>query len=266
MNPRYATAVRAARAAGQVIHAKFNETREIKSKGKRDIVTDADFAADRTIKDILIGRFPGDRLLSEEAAAADRATLWKDIERDESLAVWIVDPLDGTTNYAHHLTLFCVSIALYQHGVVQLGVVYDPVHKELFAAERGCGATLNGKPIAVSPAATLEDAVAALEWGRAAAVRRHSSAILTRLAPHVMTMRSGGSAALSLCHVGAGRLDAYFHLSLAAWDVAAGALIAEEAGGRVTDPSGAAWTVNSRSFIASNGTLHRTFLRFCQAR
>lgn len=266
MNPRYATAVRAARAAGQVLFDKFNQTRDIKLKGKRDIVTDADFAADRTVREILLNRFPGDRLLSEEADAADRKALWREIEEDNSLAVWIVDPLDGTTNYAHHYLPFGVSIGLYQHGAVQLGVVFDPVRKELFAAERGHGATLNGKPIAASRTAILDDAVAALEWGRAVQVRRRSSAILARLAPRVMTMRSGGSAALSLCYVGAGRLDAYFHLSLAPWDVAAGALVCEEAGGCVTDPSGAPWTVNSQSYVASNGVLHPTFLKFCKVR
>ncbi len=266
MNPRYATAVRAARAAGQVLYEKFNKTREIKSKGKRDIVTDADFAADRTVREILLTRFPKDRLFSEEADAADRKALWREIEGNGSLALWIIDPLDGTTNYAHHYLPFSVSIGLYQHGAVQLGVVYDPVHKELFAAERGHGATLNGKPIAASRTVILDDAVAGLEWGRAQHVRRRSSKILGKLASRVMTMRSGGSAALSLCYVGAGRLDAYFHLSLAPWDVAAGALIAEEAGGCVTDPSGAHWTVNSQSYVASNGVLHPAFLKFCKTR
>ena len=172
MTPRLTTALRAARAAGKVLHQKFHETRTIKSKGKRDIVTDADFAADRTVREILLGRFTDDRFLSEEGDAAARAALWAEAKENPALAVWVVDPLDGTTNYARHLPIFCVSIALYQNHAVQLGAIYDPIHHELYAAERGHGATLNGKPIVVRPTASLQDAVFGMEW---AALKRSAA-------------------------------------------------------------------------------------------
>ncbi|MBI4786122.1 MAG: inositol monophosphatase [Chloroflexi bacterium] len=266
MNSRLQTAARAARAAGKILRAKFDATREITSKGKRDIVTDADFAADRAIRDILLGRFPQDRILSEEGDAAAWQALWAETETNDDLAVWIVDPLDGTTNYARHHSIFCVSIALYQKRSVQAGVIYDCIHNELFVAERGRGATLNGKPIVATTTRILDDAVVGLEWGRAQSARRRTSELLAKLATRVMTVRSSGSAALSLCYVAAGRLDGYFHLSLAPWDVAAGALIAEEAGGCVTDPSGAPWTVHSKAYVATNGPLHPTVLKFFKRR
>jgi myo-inositol-1(or 4)-monophosphatase len=262
MNPRLQIAMRAARAAGQILHRKFDETREIRSKGKRDIVTDADYAADRAVREILFARFPEDRLLSEESDAAAQDGLWKEVRADETLGLWILDPLDGTTNYAHHQSIFCVSIALYQFKAVQIGVIYDPIHDELFAAERGRGATLNGRPIAVSTTEKFGDAVIGMEWARRQSIRLRTTKVLARMVARAMTARSTGSAALSLCSIAAGRLDAYFHLSLAPWDVAAGALIVEEAGGRVTTPTGAPWAVDSRAYVASNGKLHPVALRF----
>src|SRR5512146_1450176 len=142
MSQRLQTATRAARAAGRVLQDKFDAARDIRSKGKRDIVTDADYAAERTIRDILLARYPEDRFLSEESDARERQALWAQAAAEDSSALWVVDRLDGTTNYAHHLHVFCVSIALYAQQRVQLGVVYDPVSKETFAAERGRGATL----------------------------------------------------------------------------------------------------------------------------
>lgn len=262
MNPRMQIAKRAARAAGQTLHRKFDETREVHSKGKRDIVTDADYAADRAVREILFARFPEDRVLSEESAAAAQDALWKEVRADETLGLWILDPLDGTTNYAHHQSIFCVSIALYQFRAVQIGVIYDPIHDELFAAERGRGATLNGRPIAVSATEKFGDAVIGMEWARRQSIRLRTAKVLSRMVARAMTARSTGSAALSLCSVAAGRLDAYFHLSLSPWDVAAGGLIVEEAGGRVTTPTGAPWAVDSRAYVASNGTLHPATLRF----
>jgi myo-inositol-1(or 4)-monophosphatase len=262
MTQRLQTAIRAARAAGHVLAAKFNEAREIRSKGKRDIVTDADYAADRTVREILLARFPQDRIFSEEGDAAARAALWTEAQSHPDLGVWIIDPLDGTTNYAHHLPIFCVSIALYQNHHVQAGVIFDPVNKELYAAERGHGATLNGRPIRTSSTAVIDEAVVGMEWARAQAIRRRMAELISRVALRATTTRTNGSAALSLCYVACGRLDAYFHLSLAPWDVAAGALIVEEAGGRVTDPTGAPWTVQSRSYVATNGPLHAAMLRF----
>ncbi len=264
MSQRLQTAVRAARAAGRVLHAKIDAARDIRAKGKRDIVTDADYAAEQAVREVLLARYPEDRFLSEESDALERQALWAQAEAADSCALWVVDPLDGTTNYAHHLHVFCVSIALYAQRRVQLGVVYDPVSQEMFAAERGCGATVNGKPIRTSGTQVLDNAVIGMDWARAQAVRKRSAGALARMILRVMTLRASGSAALSLCYVAAGRLDAYFHYSLSPWDVAAGALVVEEAGGKVTTPAGEAWSVHSQAYVVSNGPLHRAMLRHLQ--
>lgn len=266
MTQRLQTASRAARAAGRVLRAKFDAAREIRSKGKRDIVTDADYAAERAAREVLLARFPDDRFLSEESDARERAALWAEAEASDAVALWVVDPLDGTTNYAHHQPVFGVSIGLYVRHAVQLGVVYDPVHDELFAAERGHGATVNGRRMAVSTTRVLDDAVIGMDWARAQPVRTRVAHAVARMIQRVMTLRSCGSAALSLCYIAAGRLDAYFHLSLSPWDVAAGGLMVEEAGGKVTTPAGAPWSVHSQAYVASNGHLHRAMLRYLKER
>lgn len=262
MTQRLQVAVRAARAAGQVLIDKLRDGREIKLKGRRDIVTDADFAADRTIRKILLAQFPADRFMSEEGDAAECKRLWAQAKASDSVNLWIVDPLDGTTNYSRNMYPFCVSIALYRAGAVQAGAVYDPIRKEMFSAERGRGAWLNGKPLHVSSKNNLEEAVVGAEWGRAPQVRRRTAAIFARIVDQAMTGRAYGSAALSLCALAAGRLDGYIHLSLAPWDVAAAALIVDEAGGKVTNPAGAPWNVHSKAYVASNRRLHTRLLKY----
>ncbi|MDE3090111.1 MAG: inositol monophosphatase [Chloroflexota bacterium] len=261
MTRRLETAMSAARAAGRVLRGKLADRRAIRSKGKRDIVTDADYAADRAVRAILQARFPQDHFLSEEDTPKKRKRLWADAAVSEGECLWIVDPLDGTTNYAHHLPVFAVSIAAYQAGTVRLGVVYDPLRDELFAAERSRGACLNGKRLAVSATRAFANAVIGTEFARDQTARSQTTAIFARMLARVTTGRAFGSAALSLCYVAAGRLDGYFHFSLSPWDVAAAALIIEEAGGRVTDLTGNAWTVHSKSYFASNGLLHPQMLR-----
>lgn len=262
MSQRLIIAQRAARAAGQVLIDKLRGGREIKVKGRRDIVTDADFAADKTIHQILLAHFPADRFISEEGDAAERERLWALAETSNELNLWIVDPLDGTTNYSRNLYPFCVSIALYRAGAVQAGVVYDPVRQEMFSAERGRGARLNGKPLHVSSKNIFEEAVIGTEWARAPRLRRRTAAIFAGVVDQAMTGRAYGSAALSMCSIAAGRMDGYIHLSLAPWDVAAAALIVEEAGGKVTTPAGETWNVHSKSFVASNRRLHTRLLKF----
>jgi myo-inositol-1(or 4)-monophosphatase len=262
MLQRITIAKRAARAAGQVLINKLRGGREITLKGRRDIVTDADFAADRTIRRILLAHFPADRFISEEGNAKERERLWTRATTSNELNLWIVDPLDGTTNYSRHLYPFCVSIALYRAGAVQAGVVYDPIRQEMFAAERGRGARLNGKPIHVSTKNIFEEAVMGTEWARAPQLRRRTAAIFAKVIDQAMTGRAYGSAAISMCAVATGRMDGYIHLALAPWDVAAAALIVEEAGGKVTTPAGETWSVHSQSFVASNRRLHTRLLKF----
>lgn len=255
-------AIRAARLGGAILAEKFDAAREIRSKGKRDIVTDADYASERAVRSALAEHDARTRFISEELSAAENAALWKELEGNPGLGAWVVDPLDGTTNYAHHQPTFSVSIALYSGGQVQVGVVFDPLRKEMFAAQRGCGATCSGRPISVSATTQFGDAILGMEWGRAQPIRVRAGKVLQSMVTRCFTVRTGGSAALSLCYVAAGRIDTYFHLSLAPWDVAAGALIVQEAGGRVTDPHGAPWTVHSRSYVATNKHLHPATLRF----
>ena len=264
MNPRLDAAMRAARAAGRITSDKLGQTRKVKSKGKRDIVTDADYAADRTVRSILHAGFPHDLFLSEEDSAEKRQGLWERVRAEDDTRLWVVDPLDGTTNYAQRLPCFAVSIALYLAGVVQIGVVYDPLRKEMFAAERGDGAFLNGRRLAVSARRRFPSAVVGTEWARVPKLRERTAAIFSEMVVRSTTGRVMGSAALSLCYVAAARLDAYFHLSLSPWDVAAGALIVEQAGGRVTTLMGAPWTVHSKAYVVSNGYLHSQMLRLCR--
>ena len=266
MSQRLDAATRAARAAGRIVAEKLGQTRTIKSKGKRDIVTDADFAADRSVRSILHASFPRDQFLSEEDSQEKREGLWARVKVADDTRLWVVDPLDGTTNYAQHLPCFSVSIALYQAGAVQIGVVYDPLRREMFAAERGQGAFLNGQRLTVSVKRTFQMAVVGTEWARTPKLRGRTAAIFSQMLVQATTGRALGSAALSLCYVAAARFDAYFHLSLSPWDVAAGALIVEQAGGRVTSLTGAPWTVHSKGYVVSNGYLHSQMLRFCQPR
>lgn len=262
MSQRLFVAQRAARAAGKVLLAKQREVHAVRYKGKRDIVTDADYAAERVIMQTIRARFPKDHFLSEEGNAREHRHLWVQANASHDFALWIIDPLDGTTNYARGFNIFCTSIALYQAGHVQIGVVYDPITNELYSAERGHGAYLNGKPIHTSTVRSFDEAVFGAEWARAPRTRQRASQIFARILQRTMTGRALGSAALSLCHVAAGRLDGYMHLSLSPWDVAAAALIIEEAGGKVTTPSGTAWTVHSKAYVASNGYLHNTILKY----
>ncbi len=264
MTQRLSTAIRAARAAGKVLREKLGDARAVRFKGKRDIVTDADYAADRTVRSIVHARYPHDHFISEEDSAGTREQLWARVATSDGARLWIVDPLDGTTNYAHRLPAFTVSIAMYQQGAVQLGVVYEPLRGEMFAAERHAGAFLNGKRMRVSTTHQFERAVIGTEFARDQISRSRTTAKFTRVLARATSGRAFGSAALSLCYVAAGRLDGYFHLSLSPWDVAAGALIIEEAGGQITTLTGEPWDVHSKSYVTSNGILHRQLLRICR--
>jgi myo-inositol-1(or 4)-monophosphatase len=177
----------------------------------------------------------------------------------------VVDPLDGTTNYARRFPIFSVSVALAQGGEVLVGAIYDPQRRELFFAERGQGAWIQrarAKPAAlrVSPTTDLAEGLIGLDWARDPALRTRTLEALNRVAAACRTVRSTGSAALALAYVGMGWLDAYYHLMLMPWDVAAGALIIREAGGTVTTPAGRPWALGEAAVAASNGRLHTHLL------
>jgi myo-inositol-1(or 4)-monophosphatase len=208
--------------------------------------------AQRGIIEIIQARFPNHDILPEESdpGSKDQAAV------KGHPYTWIIDPLDGTTNYSRRLPYFCTSVALSQRGEVILGVVYDPLRNCLFQAERGKGAYLNGESLQVSQVKSLGDALVGLDWAHAQAERQITAQWVARMALQVRTLRTLGAAALGLCYVAAGWLDVYFHFSLRAWDAAAGALIVQEAGGSASDFTGRPWQTYSKRCLASNGLLH----------
>jgi myo-inositol-1(or 4)-monophosphatase len=243
-------AVAAAETAGEVLRSGFGREQTVKYKGKVDLVTDVDERAEAVIGEMLRGAFPGYGMLAEEGGR----------RLGEGDSRWIVDPLDGTTNYAHGLPIFAVSIALERAGEVVLGVVHDPMRGETYVAERGGGATLNGEPIRVSD--TDEPIRALLVTGFPYDRSDMGTAVelFGRLTELTQGVRRLGAAALDLCYVAAGRLDAYYEKGLHAWDVAAGSLILKEAGGRITDYRGRELDLEGREIVASNGLLHTVLL------
>jgi myo-inositol-1(or 4)-monophosphatase len=247
-------AVDAARKAGRILAKRRTMTREIKVKGWRDIVTDADFAANKAILGVLEQAFPTHAILSEEDPHPD-------ISLRQSEFLWIVDPLDGTTNYSRGYPTFSVSVALSRRGQGLVGVVYDPLLDECFYAIRDGGAFLNGVAIQASLTAKLEEALLGFELAREQDLRERGLDWFARLGSRTMTARIGGSAALSMCFVGAGRLDAYLHLALSPWDIAAGILIAREAGARVTHLDGRAATLQGGAYLAGNRKIFPSLLR-----
>jgi myo-inositol-1(or 4)-monophosphatase len=245
------TAVEAVKRAGQIIVERHSAEHDVALKGHRDLVTDVDIAAEAVVLDTIRDRFPDHGILSEEAGGGGI---------DSSGYTWIVDPLDGTTNYAHHLPIFSVSVAVLEAGEPCIGVVYEPLRDQMCIAERGGGATLNGVPMRVSRVANLGHAVIGLDWARSDAGRERVLACLREIAPRCGTIRMLGSAALGLTYVATGWLDAYLHLALKPWDSAAGMLLIAEAGGRCTTLEGKPYHVNSPDFLATNGLIHEELL------
>ena len=241
------TAVDAARAAGEVLTNRLPDEREVRVKGLRDIVTDADLAAEETIIETIRKRYPEHALLTEEGGESVGNASY----------VWVVDPLDGTTNYSRRFPSFSVSIGLVHRGELEIGVVYDPLNRHLFTAQRGRGAILNGKPLRVSRVEEVGHAVVALDWAHSQEGRGEILTRLGRIAPACGTLRALGSAALGLCYVGAGWLDAYFHVGLKPWDMAAGLLLIEEAGGCVTDIQGRSWEPWNQRVLSAMGICTR---------
>ena len=246
-------AVDAARAAGRLLRDELSGARRIAYKGTpTNLVTEMDQRAEALILERLRGAFPDDGILAEELGAA----------AGRSERRWLVDPLDGTTNYAHGLPIFGVSIALETARRLMLGVVYDPSRDEMFVGERGGGATLNDAPIKVSAAPSLGASL--LVTGFPYNIRETRDTNLPEYAAFSLRARAVrrlGSAAIDLAYIACGRFDAYWELRLGAWDVAAGAVLVEEAGGRVTGIDGRALDVDAPTLLATNGLVHDEMLR-----
>jgi myo-inositol-1(or 4)-monophosphatase len=251
------SAVQAARAAGDLLRGELHGPRRIAYKGSpTNLVTEMDARAEALIVERLLAAFPDDAILAEERGA----------QAGRSGRRWIIDPLDGTTNYAHGLPLYCVSIALEAGGRVELGVAYDPSHDELFVAERGRGAFCNDTPLAVSATATLDASL--LATGFPYDVRVNPDNNLKEYAAfsqRARGVRRLGSAVLYLAWVAAGRFDGYWELRLGAWDVAAAGLMVEEAGGRLTSITGGPLDLERPTVIASNGRIHDQMLAVLEA-
>ncbi len=244
-------AVEAARAAGHLLLAESSGARRIAYKGSpTNLVTEMDARAEALILERLQRAFPDDAVLAEEAGSRG----------GRSGRRWIVDPLDGTTNYAHGVPIFAVSIALEQDGRVRLGVIYDPTRDELFVGERGGGASLNGTPLAVSAAAALDESLLATGFPYNVRESRRNLAEFAAFTLRARAVRRLGSAVLYLAWVAAGRFDGYWELSVGAWDVAAGSLLVEEAGGRVSDVTGGPLDLDRPTIVASNGRIHEAML------
>jgi myo-inositol-1(or 4)-monophosphatase len=251
-------AVETARAAGAILREMLGQV-EIEHKGIVDLVTDADRASESLVASRLSEAFPTHRLVGEEGIARVNGA------GDAAEYTWIVDPLDGTTNYSHGYPHFGVSIALAHGAEVVLGVVYDPMRDELFQAERGMGAWLNDRPIRVSTTDTLIRALLATGFSYDLSERAEQLAIWGVMQSRTQGIRRDGAAALNLCYVGAGRLDGFWEEPLQPWDMAAGALIVEEAGGLVTDYRGGTFDPFGAGVIAANPGLYAAILDVVQA-
>jgi myo-inositol-1(or 4)-monophosphatase len=246
------TAIEAVVLAGDQQMERFGQAFAVNKKGTIDLVTEVDVEIERRFRALIAERFPTHQILAEEMGGA-RAI--------PAGPCWVFDPIDGTTNFAHGLPIFCASLALEIDGVAEVAAVYDPNRKELFTAERGGGAFLNGRPIRVSSAQRLVDAM--LVTGFPYDVHTRVEEIVGLFGAFVglaRAVRRLGSAALDLCYVAAGRLDGFWETDLKPWDIAAGALIAAEAGGRVTDTDGAPFQSRGGHVLASNGYLHDAML------
>lgn len=227
---------------------------QVEKKGTIDLVTEIDRRIEREFREKIAARFPDHVVLGEEyEAAGDRESI--------PAFCWVFDPVDGTTNYAHGLPIFCSSLALEVRGIPMAAAVYDPSRRELFTAERGQGAWLNGQPLRVSSASALIDAL--LCTGFPYTVQQDPSELVGLFAEFLKVARAVrrlGSAAIDLCYVAAGRLDGFWEQKLNPWDTSAGALIVEEAGGRVSGSDGSPYRSRAGHIVASNGLVHDAML------
>lgn len=246
-------AIETAREAGHVLLEKFGKIEKVTKKGDINLVTEADLASEALIIEKIKSYHPKHSILAEEAGETvvlGGSSTWK----------WIIDPLDGTTNYAHGYPCFCVTVALEHEGEVVLGVTYDPTRNELFAAEKGQGATLNGKPIRVSATENLGDSLIVTGFPYDFKQRVDFARHLTEFLLQSRGVRRDGSAAIDMAYVACGRFDGFWEEGLNPWDVAAGKLLIAEAGGQITYYNGEPFSIYTPPICASNGRIHSQML------
>ena len=242
--------IEAARTAGRIIQDGWNADKQITFKGRADIVTDIDVAAEKAVLEILTGEFPDFGVLAEESQPVAGTSPYR----------WVVDPLDGTRNYAHGVPHFCTIVALAEGDEVVAGVIYDPVRDEMFSAALGQGAYMNGKRIGVSESRELSRCLLSFDLGYVDEKAGLALDMVRSLWPGMYSIRMMGTAGLGLAYAASGRVDLFFHHSLSPWDLATGLLLIREAGGVVVDRQGAAAGLFSPSVICSSAPLVKEFL------
>lgn len=249
-------AVNLAQQAGGLLADKFNQPHEIQYKGEINLVTEADKMSEDLIIAAIIKSYPDHGILSEESPAYN----------SQAGLRWIVDPLDGTTNYAHGYPVFCVSVALEREGEIVLGVIYDPMREDLFIAERGGGAYLNGKRLNVSATATLSRSL--LATGFPYDIRESADNNINHfklMAMEAQAIRRAGSAALDIAYLACGRFDGFWELRLMPWDMAAACLMVQESGGVISNIAGDRWDIYSTDVLVSNGLIHEQMISVLKA-
>jgi myo-inositol-1(or 4)-monophosphatase len=249
-------AIQTARDAAAILTDRLGRALQVSNKGDIDLVTEADLASEELIIERIKSHYPRHSILAEESGASDGADLsgksdWK----------WIIDPLDGTTNYAHGYPCYCVSIALEHAGAIEIAVIYDPTRDEMFAAERGQGATLNDRRIRVSSVDNLNNAMLCTGFPYDVRKRPNFARDFANFTMEAQAVRRDGSAAIDLAYVACGRFDGFWEDGLKPWDIAAGILLIEEAGGRVSNFSGSSLDIYTPKVLASNGLVHDAMMK-----
>ena len=255
--PELAVAEAAARAGGDVAARYFRDGVTMRSKDVANLVSDADVEAEHAIAQVIRAAYPDHAILGEEAHQADT----------QAEHLWVVDPIDGTNNYAHGIPHYAVSVAYYHHGVAQVGVVYNPERAEWYTAELGAGAFFNGRRAQVQEATRLDEVIVGVGfyYDRDVMMEATLAAIGQLKRRQIHGIRRFGTASLDLISVGLGRFGAYFEYELSPWDFAAGRLFVEEAGGLVTDAHGGPLPLAKSSILATNGPLHPAVLEIVRA-
>ena len=253
MNPFLKIAIQAAKTAGQIHRKHYGKVRYIqfKSKNKLNLVTEVDHACEKKILAILKKKFPAHNYWGEESGQ----------QKNHSAFTWLVDPLDGTTNYAHSYPFFCCSIALVQNKRPVAGVIYDALRDECFTAEKGRGAFLNGKRLSVSKVSTLAESLVSTGFAYAVRDTHYNLDNFRKFVLTTQGVRRDGSAAMNLAYVAAGRFDGFWERGIQAWDMAAGILMVTEAGGKVTDITGGPFDLMAENALATNSKIHRRIFK-----
>lgn len=238
--------------AGRIALDGFRRPQDVRSKGRGDLVTETDFAVERMLHDAIAREFPAHHVLSEETAAGTALDGW----------VWVIDPIDGTRNFVSGIPFFCINIALCRDGEPVVAVTYDPNHADTFSAQRGQGAWCNGEPVRASESPTVQASVFGFDLGYEEQPGHAMLQLVGRIFPGVQSLRIPGSAALGLAYAACGRYDLFVHHFLFPWDIAAGILLVQEAGGTITSRLGNAIDVRSRTVLAGARGAHADFLRW----